>query len=110
MRPSAPIAKNASTLFGSRLRVGAPCAAALSSSAPALPDMANATVSAPPLSSVRREGFEKLKEAFMSASLRCSAEHRADDAIMRTAAAEVAVEFVADLRFGWPGRSREQRG
>src|SRR3974390_3290140 len=102
--------KNASTLFGSRLRAGAACAAARPTSALVVPDIANAIVSAPPLSTARRDSSDALKGAFMSASLRGGAQHGADDAIMRTATAQVTVQFVAHLGFGRLWRVREQPG
>src|SRR5579871_266536 len=100
--------KNASTLFGSRLRVGALCAAATSTIALVVPDIANAIVSAPPLISARREISDGLNGAFMSASVRRSAEHRAHDAVMRSTTAQIAVELFTHLRFGRLRRSRQQ--
>src|SRR5512135_2106586 len=102
--------KNASTLFGSRLRAGDPCAAASSNNGSAVPARANATVSAPPLSNERREISNALKGAFISASLRGGAQHRANDAIMRTAAAQIAIESVAHLGLRRLWRVPEQPG
>src|SRR6185503_15388393 len=95
MVPSPFTARKASTSLLSRTRPVA-CADAGSGR----PVRAKPTVSAPLLSTARREIREALTEMFMSASLSRCRHDRAHDALMRTAAAEIAVERRAHIGFG----------
>src|SRR6185437_4941032 len=61
------------------------------------PASAKPTVSAPPLITARRERREVLTEMVMSASLSRRRHDRANDALVRAATAEIAVEGGADI-------------
>src|SRR5207248_2043774 len=63
------------------------------------PANAKAIVSAPPLSMARRETWEGFARNVISASLTRGVHHRADDARMRAAAAQVAVKRCPHVLF-----------
>src|SRR6266545_4302472 len=95
IEPSALTARKASTSFGSSTRGAARCAAAERNAFG--PTNAKPTVSAPVLSTVRRETW-RWNWAFMSASLR-DAHDGGEHAHLRPAAAQIAFQCGADLAF-----------
>src|SRR5512141_2096810 len=96
MVPSALTARKASTSLGSSTRaLAAPC----ENVSVGTPVNAKATVSAPPLSTARRDKRDNLRGAFMSASLSRCRHYRTQDPRMRSATAKISVERGADLRF-----------